>query len=89
MTTCVVEAAVEAPHLVYPKGPIRKIVTFRNVQDQVAGEIVLVTLECGHGATLVGQHLTSSAIVRCPMCFFEKQRANQGQTIIDNESTKE
>ena len=85
LSICVVEAAVEAPHLVYPKGPVRKITTFRNVQDAVAGDIVLVTLDCGHHATLVGPHLTTSAIVRCPMCFFERQRTNQGQTIIDNE----
>ena len=84
-SVCVVEAAMEAPHLVYPKGPVRKITSLRNVEDAVAGSIVLVTLECGHHATLVGPHLTVTAIVRCPMCFFERQQTGLQQTIIDKD----
>ena len=57
----------------YPKGPIRKIISLRVMLDQVAGEIVMVTLSCGHGATLVGTNITAEAIVRCPTCFFEKR----------------
>lgn len=83
--TCVVEAAIEAPHLIYPRGPIRKIVTIRHTEDEVAGPIVLVTLECKHSATLVGLHLTHTALVRCPMCFFDKQQSGVTRTVIDNE----
>jgi hypothetical protein len=76
-------ARIEAPHLVYPKGPIRKIVTYRNVQDAIVGEVILVTLECTHTATLVGQ-LTSEALVRCPTCFFEKHKGTE-QIVDGNE----
>ena len=78
MTTqalCVVEAPIEAPHVIYPKGPIRKIKNLNTVLDEVAGEIVMVELSCGHPATLVGRHITIESIVRCPTCFFEKRRA--------------
>jgi hypothetical protein len=83
MTMCVVEAAIEAPHVVYPKGPVRKIKTFRETEDAVAGAIVLVTLECGHSATLVGPNLNQNSIVRCPMCFFDRRKTG-GETVIDN-----
>jgi hypothetical protein len=71
---CVVEAPVEAPHVVYPKGPIRQIRHLSTVLDEVAGEIVMVELSCGHPATLVGRHITMETIVRCPTCFFAKSR---------------
>lgn len=69
-----VESLIESPHVVYPKGPIRKIKTFRAVEDQVAGHIALVTLECEHEASLVGPGLNIHSIVRCPICFFDKRR---------------
>jgi len=75
-TPTVIEARLEAPHVVYPKGPIRKIVSFRNIEDQIAGELILVKLECGHEATLIGD-LTSEAIVRCPTCHYEQHKGTE------------
>lgn len=80
---CVVEVAIEAPHVVYPKGPIRKIKEFYEAEDQVAGLIVLATLECTHRVTLLGD-ITETSIVRCPMCFYEK-RNGRSETVIDND----
>ncbi len=75
---------VEAPQLVYPKGPLRAIVQFRAAVDQLAGEIVIVTLaKCGHQATLVGHNLTNAAMVRCAICFHKRMTAGAGETIIE------
>lgn len=81
-----VEQSVEVPHVVYPKGPIRRIVRRESVRDAVAGSIVLVVFECGHEASLVGTLpiLRPDAIVRCPQCFYESHR-RPAQVVEDAE----
>jgi hypothetical protein len=71
---CSVESPIEAPHVVYPKGPIRKIMTLTRAEDAIAGEIIFVKLSCTHEATLIGRHITQDAVVRCPACFYEKTK---------------
>lgn len=78
----IVSAPIEAPQLVYPKGPIRRIEEFQAVPDQIVGEIIIVKLQgCGHQATLVG-NLMKSALVRCAICFHEKRTS--GETVIES-----
>ncbi len=80
--TEIADIPIEAPQLVYPKGPLRAIAHFKAVVDQIAGEVVLVTLSpCGHEATLVGPNLTNKARVRCSVCFHKKYAA--GETVIE------
>ncbi len=75
----------EAPQIVWPKGPLRKIAAFTPIVDETVGEIVVVTLEvCGHEA-----HLLSSAsedsLVRCAQCFYKKRdELSSFQTVNDH-----
>jgi hypothetical protein len=84
----VVEDPIEIPHVVYPKGPRRRIKTCRVDQDQVAGFVIFATLhECGHEVTLAagsrdGMPL-ERCIVRCPLCF---AHAHQGESALEGSS---
>ena len=76
MTAIVSEVAIpiEAPQLVYPKGPIRRIVSYVEAEDEIAGHIVVTRLVCGHEATLCGPFPfdQNSVIVKCGYCHHER-----------------
>ncbi len=80
---------VEVPHVVYPKGPTRKIASYSYARDEIAGEILIAVLECGHPVTIVmiAPALLKSAedpdpagqdvVVRCPVCFYEAHKGSE------------
>lgn len=66
---------IEAPHIVYPKGPVRTVRIATEALDAVAGRILLATLDpCGHEVAL-GVLDTTDMIVRCPQCYYETHKA--------------
>lgn len=77
----VLQGAVEAPQIVYPKGPVRRIVHQVAVLDRIAGPVLSVRLDvCGHEATLAGNVVSQTAIVRCAQCFHDAHRIAGSQT---------
>jgi hypothetical protein len=71
----VISDQIEAPQVLYPRGPIRKAITWDIVRDALIGEVIAVKLECGHSATLIGSYLNKEmTIIKCSYCRYERER---------------